>query len=92
MSELMHIKTDDTYEYYTDKYDGFAVTFRKTIRLPMRIYVKVDDSFARANGYESMNDLPKDMKEQLKRCFGNDVAWLLCHNGDFLAYPKDILN
>ena len=90
---MKKIKSDNRFDYFTKMFLDIEITFRVD-RADGNVYFLVNDNFARANGYDSCELFPDEVKQMLNSCFGSGEAWILFdqEEGDFVGYPFSITN
>jgi hypothetical protein len=99
MKEIKELRTraiDFMLDEITADYNGLEIIFRHDL-LHDKIDIKLDDNFAKCNGYQNLEEmLEKEagMKQQLlDNNLGKIPEWLtVAENGDFLVQCKTIFN
>lgn len=90
------VKCTEQYNLVVEDFENLPITFRVWKREPT-IEVKIDNNFAKANGYSSVSDMWKNGiggKEIVKE-LGREPKWLrVTEDGDFYLdrTPKELLN
>jgi hypothetical protein len=81
------IEETDLYYIFQDEFDGMPITFRRWWYTNEFVEVRVDEYFARANGYKSVSDMESSTigKGKFKELFGCVPDWIRASpNGGFV--------
>ena len=86
---------EDTGRFYIFQweYDGLPITFRKWRHTDEFVEIRVNENFARANGYESVSDMiAKTVGEaKMRELFGGIPDWIKAFpDGEFAFVGRDI--
>ena len=87
--------TEETESYYIFQwdYEGNPITFRKWKATDEFVEIRTDENFARANGYESVEDMIAETagEEKMRELFGGVPDWIKAFpNGVFAFVGRDI--
>lgn len=90
------IKSTQQYNLIVEDYENLPITFRVWKDNPI-IEVKIDNNFAKANGYESVSNMFKEAQgaKEIIAELGRIPEWVRVNeDGDFYLerYPKEMLN
>lgn len=94
--EMKIIEETDQYYIFQWKYDNMPITFRRWKHTDIT-EIRVNENFARANGYKSVDDMAASTigKAKFKELFGGVPYWIKASpNGEFtfVGVNKAMLN
>lgn len=79
-------KLTEHYKIVEDMFNGEVITFRYWYNRPNEVEVLVDDNFARANGYKSVEDMAKETigMATFQKLYGRVPEWITAtSDGEF---------
>lgn len=80
------LEQTDRYDIVQWKFQGMPITFRLWKDGSQIVEIRVDEHFAKANGYKSVDDMAENTigKAKFKELFGGVPEWIRASpNGDF---------
>lgn len=94
-ADIVIVKESHKETIFKSCFNGNWILFKVISR--KHIYIRVDDSFAKANGYASLQDF-KNKEPEFKKAFDECVKgkdgflWVLWNYGEYLGFKKATAN